>query len=269
MIEYRATEGDSSRAPKLAAELVALNVDVIFAAVNFEARAAEAAARAAGRTIPIVFGPVADPVADGLVSSLAHPGGTMTGLVLMDPTFHAKQLEVLREAVPHVTRVAWIEYPELVTAQYATRVRNALDSAAKVLGVHLEPVAMNRLADVEAALAKIARKRPDALIVPLSPITIAAHYRIVEFAAKHKLPTIYGDALFVEDGGLMFYGTSFASYFQRAASYVDRVLKGAKPADLPVEQPTTFELVINMNTARALGLAIPQALVLRANQLIE
>jgi putative ABC transport system substrate-binding protein len=269
LIDVRATQGDFSRAPRLAAELVALKVDVIFAAVSSEARAAEAAARDAGRTIPVVFGPVPDPIAQGLVISLARPGGSMTGLMLFDPAFLAKQLDVLKESVPKARRVAWIESPQRFMPQYAQAVRTALTRAAQGLGVQLEAVEMNKPTDLDGALETIGRKRADALLVPMSPVTIAARYRIVEFAAKHKLPTMYGDALFVEDGGLMFYGTSFATYFQRAAVYVDRILKGARPADLPVEQPTTFELVINMKTAKALGLAVPPAVLLRADKVIE
>lgn len=246
-----------------------LDVDVIFAAVSVEARAAQAAARNAARSIPIVFGPVPDPVADGLVASLARPGGNMTGLVLLDQTFVAKQLQILKELFPRATRVALIENPQRFTPQYAQTVRNSLDAAAETLGVSLEPVAMNRGGDVEEALSKIAGRLPDALMVPMSPVAIAARYRIVEFAAKHKLPTMYGDALFVEDGGLIFYGTSFATHLRRAAAYVDRIMKGAKPADLPVEQPTTFELVVNMKTARALGVKIPHSALLRADRIIE
>jgi putative tryptophan/tyrosine transport system substrate-binding protein len=269
LIDVRATHGDFSRAPKLAAELVDLKVDVIFAAVSSEARAAEAAARNAGRRIPIVFGPVPDPIAEGLVVSLARPGGAMTGLMLFDPAFLAKQLDVLKESVTKARRLAWIDSPQRFTPQYAQAVRTALTLAAQRLRVQLEAVEMNKPADVSGALETVARKQPDALLVPMSPVTIAARHRIVEFAAEHGLPAMYGDALFVEDGGLMFYGTSFASYFQRAAVYVDRILKGANPADLPVEQPTTIELVINMKTAKALGLTLPPEILLRADKIIE
>ncbi len=265
VIEYRDTKGDMSRAPQLAAELVRLNVDVIFAAVLPEARAAHAAARDAGRTIPIVFGPVSDPVGEGLVASLARPGGTMTGLKLYDPALRGKQLQILKEAVPRATRVAWLETPGL-SPQKSTE---TLESAIKALGVRSESVALTRPEGLETALAEIARRQPDAVVVVMSPIALANRHRIVEFAARHRLPAIYGDALFVEDGGLMFYGTSFASYFRRAASYVDKIIKGTKPADLPVEQPTKYELVINLKTAKALGLTIPLSLLARANQVIE
>jgi putative ABC transport system substrate-binding protein len=266
VIEYRDTKGDMSRAPQLAAELVRLNVDVIFAAVLPEARAAHAAARDAGRTIPIVFGPVNDPVGEGLVASLARPGGSMTGLKLYDPALRAKQLQILKEAVPRVTRVAWLETPGLSPQSYHTE---TLESAVKALGVRSESVALTRPEGLETALAEIARRQPDAVAVVMSPITIANRHRIVEFAARHRLPAIYGDALFVEDGGLMFYGTSFASYFRRAASYVDKIIKGTKPADLPVEQPTKYELVINLKTAKALGLTIPPSVLARADQVIQ
>jgi putative ABC transport system substrate-binding protein len=269
-VEYRATEGDMSRAPQLAAELVRLRVDIIFAAVQPEARAAHEAARSAGRTIPIVFGPVGDPVEDGLVASLARPGGMMTGLQLLDPTtFLAKQLQILKEAVPRITRVAWLDAPRLRTSRYAASAEKAFDAAATALGIQREAVALNAPEDVEAALAQVARRQPDALMVVISPIAVAARQRIVEFAARQRLPAMYGDALFVEDGGLMFYGTSFTSYYRSAAIYVDRILKGAKPSDLPVEQPTRFVLVINLKTAKALGLTIPPPLLARADQVIE
>ncbi|HEU4368610.1 MAG TPA: ABC transporter substrate-binding protein [Methylomirabilota bacterium] len=269
LVEYRATRGDMSRAPQLAAELVGLNVDVIFAAVQAEARAADEAARNAGRTIPIVFGPVGDPVEDGLVASLARPGGTMTGLQLLDPAFLAKQLQILKEAVPRITRVAWLDTPGLRSSRYASTAEQAFDAAAKALGIQREPVTMNAPADVDAALAQAARSQPDALLVVITPIALAARRRIIEFAARQRLPAMYGDAVFVEDGGLMFYGTSFASSYRRAAVYVDRILKGARPAELPVEQPTKFELVINVKTAKALSLTIPPSLLLRADQIIE
>jgi putative tryptophan/tyrosine transport system substrate-binding protein len=264
-IAYRDTKGDMSRAPQLAAELVRLNVDVIFAAVLPEARAAQAAARDAGRTIPIVFGPVVDPVGEGLVASLAQPGGHMTGLKLFDSALQAKQLQILKEAVPRATRVAWLETPGLATESYT----EAVESAGKAMGIRRYSVALTRPEGLVTALAEIARRQPDAVMVAMSPIAIANRYRIVEFAARHRLPAIYGDALFVEDGGLMFYGTSFASYFRRAASYVDKIIKGTKPADLPVEQPDKYELVINLKTAKTLGLTIPPPLLLRADEVIQ
>ena len=269
IVEYRATKGDMSTAPQLAAELVRLHMDVILAATAPEARAVEAAARNAGRTIPIVFGPSADPVEDGLVTSLARPGGNMTGLHLYDPVLQAKQLQLLKETLPRLTRVAWLAAPAFRSARYTAKATHTLDSAAKTLGVRRQEVAMNTPSDVEPALAEIARMRPDAVMVTLSPISIAARHRIVEFVARNRLPAMYGDALFVEDGGLMFYGVSFASYYRYAATYVDKILKGAKPADLPVEQPTKVELTINLRTAKALGLTIPPLVLLRADQVIK
>jgi putative ABC transport system substrate-binding protein len=245
----------------VAADLVRLKVDVIVATSQ---RAV--AAKQATSTIPIVMPIITDPVRLGLVSSLVRPGGNATGFATQNDELPGKWLELVREAVPKVTRVAVLFHP---TYDGGVQLK-ASQGAARSLGVRLQVVNVERAEDFAPAFADVQSDRAEALIVSSSPLFYANRARIVEFAAKHRLPAIYHQSEFVVvSGGLMSYGPDFRDLFRRSATYVDKILKGARPADLPVQQPTKFELVINRRTARALGLTIPQPLLLRADRLIE
>jgi len=258
-IEYRWTEGDLGRSPQLVAELVALRVDVIVLAGTVAARAALQATR----TIPIVTSIVGDPVASGLVTSLAKPGRNLTGLAWQASDLVTKQLQLLLEAVPQTTRVAAIGHSSSPTA------RPAAEAAARSLGVKLDVIEVGLPADIPGAFEAAKRGRPGALIVLPSPMFYGERRRLAELAARHRLPAIYEVKAYVEAGGLASYGPSFPDMYRRAATYVDKILKGAEPGNLPMEQPTKFELVINLKTAKALGLTISPALLARADQVIE
>jgi ABC-type uncharacterized transport system substrate-binding protein len=261
-IEYRWAEGKYERLLELAAELVRLKVDVILAVTTPAAQAAKAATR----TIPIVFTLVADPVASGLVASLARPGGNITGLPSISSEIIGKQLELLKETVPGVSRVVVLQNPD--ASSHAFMVREAA-GAARALGVQLRVLGARSPNALDAAFTAITAERADALLVLADPFFRTHRARIADFAAKSRLPSLSGEREQTEVGGLMSYGPSRLDLFQRAATYVDKILKGAKPAELPVEQPTKFELVINLKTAKVLGLTIPQSILLRADQVIE
>jgi len=265
VIEYRDAEGKFERLPALAAELVALKVDVIVAAST----AATLAARQATRTLPIVFTVAIDPVTDGLVTSLARPGGNVTGLSALAPELVGKRLEQLTQAVPGVTRVAVLWQPGGQGERTAKDMLKAADVAARALGARLQVVEARVSADVDRAFSDMTRERAGALTVWTSSMLFGERRRLVDMAAKNRLPAVYGLREYVDAGGLMSYGPNLADMSRRAATYVDRMLKGAKPADLPVEQPTKFELVINVKTAKALGLTIPQSLLGRADEIIQ
>jgi ABC-type uncharacterized transport system substrate-binding protein len=265
VIEYRDAEGKPERLSALAAELVALKVDVIVAAGAPHALAVKQTTR----TIPIVFAVAADPVTDGLVTSLARPGGNVTGLSSFGPELVGKRLELLRQAVPGVSRVAVLWQPGGSGERTDKDMLKRAEVAARALGVRLQFVEARGPADIDRAFSDMTRERADALIVLGSPMFFAERRRLVDLAAKHRLPALYSARDSVDAGGLMSYGQNFADLFRRAATYVDKILKGAKPADLPVEQPTKFELVINLRTAKALGLTIPPSLLARADQVIE
>jgi len=263
IIEWRYAEERAERLPALAAELIRLGVDVL---VTGSGDPAILALKQATATIPIVMAISADPVGSGLVASLARPGGNITGLSALSPETAGKRLELLREVVPQASRVAVIwnaSYPGKVLEWRETQV------AAHALGVTLQSVEVRGPDDFDRAFAEIVRERPDALIVFAEPLVNSHQTQIVEFADKRRLPMIIARKEFVEAGGLMSYGASLPDLFRRAAYYVDRILKGAKPADLPVEQPTKFELVINLKTAKVLGLTIPQSVLLRADHVIR
>ncbi len=253
-------EGRTERLPALAAELVRLKVDVIVAASTPAIRAA----RLASGSIPIVM-ISADPVGAGLVESLARPGGNMTGLSLMSPATDGKRVELLKEAFPSMTHIAFL-WDGANPAQ-SLRLREA-QLAARSLGITVHSVAVRQPDALQSALATELQERADAL---LPAATIANLYRrpLLEFMTKHRLPTMYESRAHAEAGGLMAYGPDILVLYRRAATYVDKILKGAKPADLPIEQPTKFELVINMRTAKALGLAIPPAVLARADEIIQ
>jgi putative ABC transport system substrate-binding protein len=263
VIEYRAAEGRLDRLPDLAAELVRLKVDVIVAAPT---PAALAAKNATG-TVPIVGVSLTEPVGIGLIASLARPGGNVTGVSYsVGADIFGKDLELLKEAVPKVRRVAVLSNP---TSPAQPLTITNIKGAARSLGLQLQLVEARGPGDFDGAFAALARERVGALLVVTDPVFIPHRARLVNLAAKNRLPSIFTQRADVEAGGLMSYGPNFADMYRRAATYVDKILRGTKPADLPVEQPTKFELVINLKTAKALGLTIPPSLVQRADEVIR
>ncbi len=265
VIEYRYAEGKPERLPALAAELVALKVDVIVAANTLVALAAKQATT----TLPIVFAAAADPVTSGLVTSLARPGGNVTGMSALIPELVGKCLEHLKQAVPGVSRVAVLWQPGALVERTERDILKETEVAARALGVRLQFVEARGPADFDRAFSDMTRARAGALTVWSTPMFTGERRRLVDLAAKNRLPAVYAQRDFVDAGGLMSYGPNGPDLFRRAATYVDKILKGAKPADLPVEQPTKFELVINLKTAKALGLTIPPSLLQRADEVIQ
>ncbi len=262
-IDYRFAEGRPERLPGFAAELVGLKADVIVTPNP----AATQAAKQATRTVPIVMLGVADPVGLGLVASLGQPGGNITGLsTTASPELSGKRLELLREAVPKASRVAVLRNP--TNPDHAESVRE-VEGAARTLGVQLQMLDVRVPNELDGAFAAMTRDRADALLLLPDTMFFLHRARIASLAAKSRLPTVSGAREFVKAGLLMTYGRNLPYEFRRAATYVDKILKGAKPSDLPVEQPTTFELIINMKTAKALGLKIPQSVLIRADQVIQ
>jgi putative ABC transport system substrate-binding protein len=260
-IEYRYAEGKPERLPDLAADLVRLKVDVIVTTGS-----AVLPAKKASPTIPIVFAAAADPVGDGLVSSLARPGGNITGLSLMAPDLDGKRLELLKEAFPKVARVAFLWQPG------GTRGNQALtdmEAAAKALGLKLQSLEVRVLADFESAFARAKREGAQALITTPGGLITTQQRQVLDFAAKNRLPAMYPYTEFVEAGGLMSYGPSQTDQFRRAADFVDKILKGTKPAEIPVEQPTKFEFVINLIAAKQIGVTIPPNVLVRADRVIR
>ena len=262
-IAYRFIDGRLDQAPGLAAELVALNVDIIVTA----GAEATVAAKNATTTIPIVGAILgSDPVADGIVTSLARPGGNVTGLVASPVGISTKQLQILKEVLPTLDRVA-----VLWNANNPVKIRQVQDvhAAASVLGLRVVAVEVRRDADFDAAFHALVAARPDALFVAQEPLMASHSAEIAAFAVEQRLPAIYETRLYTDSGGLMNYGVQSTERYYRAATYVDRILKGAKPADLPVEQPTAFDFVINLRAARAIGLTIPPAVLQQATELIQ
>jgi len=262
VVERRFAEGRLDRLPEFAAELVRLRVDVIV----IQGTPAGFAAKSATSTIPIVFAAISDPVGVGIVKSLARPGGNITGTSLMASELSAKRLELLHAISPQLSRVAILW--DSSNPGMALRVQET-EIAAKQSHVALFSVGPRNAEELEAAFAELGKQRPDALLVTVEPFTRRHLSRILEFCGSHRIPSMFEESSYVEAGGLMSYGPDLREIFRRAAVYVDRILNSAKPGDLPVEQPTKFELVINAKTARALGLTIPQSLLLRADQVIE
>jgi len=256
--EYRFAEGAPERLPNFAAELVRLNVDIIVAPGS-----GTRAAKKATDTIPIVI-TYGDPVGQGLVASLARPGGNVTGLSGFISELGGKQLELLKEAFPKVSRVAvlWWTDPNALMLE-------DMKAAAGALRVTLQPLGLRAVDDFESAFSAIKKDRANALIALRNPLTATHRTRIVDFAAKNRLPAIYPDGEFVDAGGLMAYGVNVPDLWGRAAVYVDKILKGTKPADLPVEQPTKFEFIINLKTAKQIGLTIPPNVLARADRVIR
>jgi putative tryptophan/tyrosine transport system substrate-binding protein len=263
-IEYRYAEGKIDRYPELAAELVHLKVDIIMTSGN----APTLAAKNATKTIPIVMmGISADPVELGLVESLARPGGNITGNTTLSRELGGKRLELLKEAVPKLTRVAILYDPGIRAA--GLEVKEVLPVAGRALRLTLQPWEVRDAGGFDKVFAALNKQRPDGLYVTSGALINVNRKRIADFALKSRLPSMHSTREAVDAGGLMYYGADQTDSYRRAAYYVDRILKGAKPADLPVEQPTKFEFVINLKTAKQIGLTIPQEVLARANKLIK
>jgi len=262
-LEYRYANDNYERLPVLAAQLVRLDVTIIVA----NGTPASLAAKQATSTIPVVMFETADPVGSNLVSNLARPGGNITGVAqLVDTDLFGKQLEMLKEIVPKLSRVGLLFNPANPVQWTVLR---STQVAAQVLGVTVQPLSVRNPGEFEREVATATRNRIGALIVTRDNIFVGHIGRLVDLAAQHRLPTMYGSRAFANAGGLIAYGPSPADSARRAAVYVDKILKGAKPVDLPVEQPTRYDLVINLKTAKALGLTIPPSLLQRADQVIE
>jgi len=261
LIEYRYAEGKLERLPDLAAELVRLKVDVIVTAGP-----GILAAKKASATIPIVFGNAADPVGSGLVSSLARPGGNITGLSNIAQDLDGKRLELLKEAFPKLARVAFLWFPGGLRGNLRL---TEMEAAAKALGVKLLSLEVRRLGDFESAFARAKREGAQALITGTGGLITTQRRQVLDFAAKNRLPAMYPNSEFVEAGGLMSYGPSQTDQWRRAADFVDKILKGTKPADIPVEQPTKFEFIVNLNAAKQIGLTIPPNVLVRADKVIR
>ena len=261
-IDYRFAAGDAERIRESAAELVALAPDVILATGS----PVTAALLQATRTVPIVFAQVPDPVASGFVASLAQPGGNATGFTIYEYGTSAKWLELLKEIAPQVTRAAVLRDPAIASGigQLA-----AIQGVAPALGVELRPVGVRDAAEIERAVTAFARDPNGGLIVLASPLSIVQRDLIIALVARYRLPAVYSLRFFIASGGLISYGPDSIEPYRRAASYVDRILKGEKPADLPVQAPTKYELVINLKTAKALGLDVPASLLATADEVIE
>jgi putative ABC transport system substrate-binding protein len=260
VLEWRCAGGTAERARELAVELVQLPVDVLVAGAS----AGPLAAKQATSTIPIVFVAAGDPVANGLVASLARPGGNVTGLadtIVFGAEFHAKRLQLLLDSVPGATRIAALRYRPAPL--------RVVEEAGRLLGVHLQVLEVETPEELEGAFAAMAREGAQALLMGHAPFFFMHRARLLELAAQHRLPGVYQGRSFVEAGGLMAYNASYDALWRRAAYYVDRILKGTKPAELPVELPMHFELMINLKTAQALGLTIPPSLLLQATEVIQ
>ena len=262
VVERRYADNRPEQLPGLAAELVHLNVDVIVAIGTL----GPLAAKRATSTIPIVMMAAGDPLGSGLVASLARPGGNVTGMSLMVPDIGGKRLELLKELLPRLSRVAVLwdaanPYPAIVFKE--------TQAAGQSLGIEVQSLEVRGPDDFDGAFEAARKGRPDALITVEDPLTFTYQRRISDFAVIEKLPSLFGTREDVAAGGLMSYGASLADLFRRAAGYVDKILKGAKPADLPVQQPTKFELVVNLKTAKALGLTLPESILARADAIVE
>jgi putative ABC transport system substrate-binding protein len=261
-IEYRFAEQNFDRLPELAAELVRLKVDLIVAT----GRAPGLAAKRATNSIPIVVTGFPDPVAEGLVASLARPGANVTGLSNLTPELNSKRLEILKDTVPKLARVGYLQQ----AGSSADRPQKEVRAAAPVLKVKLEEIRIQPTAEgIQTALRTAQQKQIDAILIGGGRTLFAERKRVVELVGKHRFPGIYPQKEFVDEGGLMSYGADSVDLYRRAAWYVDKILKGAKPADLPVQQPTKFEFIVNLNAAKQIGLTIPVRMLERANQVIR
>jgi ABC-type uncharacterized transport system substrate-binding protein len=262
VIDWRFAKGNADRLPELAAELIHLKLDLIVSGGN---EATEAVKKVTG-TIPIVTSGSTNPVGSGFVESLSHPGGNVTGLSLDAPGLSGKRLELLKESFPLITRVAVLYYPGTPSVKVTMP---ETEQAAAQLKVQLQRVGVEAPNELEEAFAAMSKGHAQALIKLPSAVLTSYRKPIVELAAKSRLPAMYEDRIIAEEGGLMSYGSDISDVYRRAATYVDKILKGAKPADLPVEQPTKFELVINLKTAKQIGVTIPQTVLYRADKVIK
>jgi putative tryptophan/tyrosine transport system substrate-binding protein len=261
-VEYRFAEGNSERLPELATELVRLKPDVIVANTTSGALAAKRATT----TIPIIMTNAGDPVASGLVASLARPSGNITGLSMLNVELGGKRVELLKETIPSLSRLFFLWNP---TNHGNLLIKNNTERAAHALGIQMYSLEARVRADIEPTLSTIHSGPNGALAVAEEPLTFDSRAQIISFALKHHLPSIFGFKEYIDDGGLMSYGIRLSDLYRRAASYVDKILKGTKPADLPVEQPTKFEFIINLKTAKQIGLTIPPNVLARADQVIK
>jgi len=262
VIEWRSASGNYARVPELAADLVQRKVDVIVVVSTLAALAVKRATS----TIPIVMAEVADPLGSGLVTSLAHPGGNVTGLSLMSAELGAKRLQLLKEAIPRVARVAVLWNPD---TPFHTKAVEDLKAAAPSLAIELSFVSARTPEEFGPAFSAMARAHAEALYVLGDAFFFSHRTTLLKLASKARLPTSYSERLFVDEGGLISYGSNRDDMYRRSAGYVDKILKGARPGDLPIEQPTKFELVVNLKTAKALGITIPQSILLRADEVIR
>ena len=262
VIEYRS--GAYETFPALAEELVSLKVDVIYAVLEHAALAASKATT----TIPIVFAVIGDPVRSGLVSSLARPGGNLTGLTAFGSELRNKRLELLKELIPKLSQIGVLWNPAMQNNSSTTVGLEQTESAGRLLGIQVRSFSVRRSDELDNALNAAAHERIGALMVEEDSLMFSERTRIIDFTAAHALPAIYGYREYVTSGGLVSYGANLPELMQRALGYIDRILKGARPGDLPVQQPAKFELVINAKTAKALGIVIPQSLLVRADEVI-
>ena len=262
VIEWRAANGDYDQVPRLVADLVQSKVDVIVVETTVAARATKRATS----TIPIVMALVADPVGSALVASLAHPGGNVTGLAVMTTELSAKRLQLLKEAIPRVARVAVLWNSD---TPYSPKVIEELRAAAPSLSIELNFVGVRAPAEIGPAFSGLSRAHAQALYIIEDPLFFTHRATLLKLALKAQLPAMFGARQYADEGGLMSYGPNFGDLFRRSAGYVDRILKGTKPGDLPIEQPTRFDLVVNLKTAKALGIEIPESILLRADEVIR
>ena len=263
-LEFRSAQGHPDRLPALAEELVKLDADVIFAASPL---AAQALLRATS-TIPVVIA-LMDPLASGLVSNLAHPGANLTGLSSMGADIRNKRLQLVKETIPGVTRVAVLWAPATPPTAWEAKMVDDLKAASRSLSIELKFVVARRPEDFPAAFSAVRRARVQAIYLLESPLFYVHRQTLAKLALEARLPTIYGARVFADEGGLMSYGVNYADQMRRSAGYIDRILKGAKPGDLPIDQATNFELVVNLKTAKALVLTIPQSILARADEVIQ
>lgn len=261
-IEWRFAKGQGARLPDLAAQLIGLKADLI---VTAGTEATQAAKRATAK-IPLVTTGATDPVGSGMVKSLAHPGGNVTGLSLDAPGLGGKRIEILKEAFPKLARIAVLYLEDSASSK---KILVETKEAARVFNIRLQPVGVSGASELEGAFGTMTREHAEALVKIPSGLLTSFRKQIIGLAAKNKLPAMYEDRIISEDGGLMSYGSDITDLYRRAAVYADKILKGAKPADLPVEQPTKFELVINLKTAKQLGLTIPPNVLARADKIIR
>jgi len=263
IINTRWSAGDVGRAAVAAKELLALQSELVMCSTT----TATAALQRETRTIPIIFTVVSDPVGGGFVKSLARPGGNITGFINIEPSLIEKQLQMLKEIAPRVTRVAVMYNPD--TAPYAEYYLKSLTAAAATLGVQAYPATVRSEADIEAVITKLGTAPGGGLLAMTDSYMVVHRKQIIALTAQRKMPAVYFSGYWAVDGGLISYGIEVTDLFDRAAGYVDRILRGTKPADLPVEQPTRFELMVNLKTAKALGLTIPPTILVRADRVIE